>query len=85
MILKGELRRLEVLVEGKYWRDGNRWLNVGLEGLDGDVGEGSNWIALKRVLKDPDLEVARLGTFSICGGDGIREEDITDVVYRDFR
>ena len=83
MILSGGLRKLEVFVKEGYWKDGRKWLKIEQELQEGDVGEGSNWIALKRVLGDPDLEVARLGTFESCKTDMVGD-DVKGVVYRDF-
>lgn len=83
MILAGGLRRLEVLVKDSYWDDGRKWLQLGQDAHDDamDVGEGHNWFALKRILTDPDLRIARLGTFDYHeeGGPG---HGVRKVIYR---
>lgn len=72
MVLSGRLRVLKVLMKEVFLERGLQWLRNVNGGME---GEGANYVALKRLLKDPYLEVAFVGTYDM---DDERSKDSCD-------
>jgi hypothetical protein len=62
MVLNGRLRVLKVLMKEVFLERGLQWLRNVNGGME---GEGANYVALRRLLKDPYLEVAYVGTYDM--------------------